>query len=134
VPASGLLPALERYDGVAYRIVKKLQRHGQYPEDVDLLVLSAKYGVINHDRPIPHYDLRMTRGRALELADASRDFLIRLLKGRSYGEVFISAGKDYLLALEPFDAWCGSVSVRVNKGSIGIQLKGLKRWLLRARQ
>jgi hypothetical protein len=134
LPTTGLLPAIERYDGVAYRVVKKLQRLGQYPADVDLLILSAKYGVIPHDRLIPDYDLRMARDRALEQADENRTFLSRFLKAHVYSEIFVSAGKDYLLALEPFDTWRGAANVKVNKGSIGLQLKGLKLWLLQERK
>jgi hypothetical protein len=111
--------------------VKRLQRLGQYPEDVDLIIVSAKHGVIPHDLPIPAYDLRMSPERALKQAPENRTLLKRFLKGRCYSEVFISVGKDYSLALEPHDAWCGTASVIVNEGRIGLQLRGLKRWLLR---
>jgi hypothetical protein len=130
VPTTGRVPAIDRYDGVAYRVVKRLQRLGQYPDDVDLIIVSAKYGVIPHDHPIPDYDLRMTPERAREQADQNREFLTGLLKRHSYGEVFISAGKDYLLALEPFDAWQQGTRVRVNAGTLGLQLKKLRAWLL----
>jgi predicted RNA-binding protein len=129
-----LLPAIDRYDGVAYRVVKRLQRLGQYPEDVDLLIVSAKYGVIPHNYPILTYDLRMTPERALEQAKQNRCILTRFLKHHRYSEVFISAGEDYLSALEPFDAWRGAARVVTNKGKIGLQLKGLKMWLLQARR
>jgi hypothetical protein len=130
VSSAGLLPAIERYDGVAYRVVKRLQRLGQYPKDVDLLIISAKYGIIQYDHPIPTYDLRMTPEQALEQAEENHNILSRFLHGRSISEVFISAGKEYLLGLEPFDAWRGEVRVRTNKGKIGLQLKALKDWLL----
>src|SRR4051794_24689508 len=86
LPDSALLPALERYDGVAYRVVKRLQRLDQYPEDVDLLIVSAKYGIIPHDQPIPAYDLWMTPERAVEQAQANRNSLTRLLRSGSYRE------------------------------------------------
>jgi hypothetical protein len=131
VASTELLPAIERYDGVAYRVVKRLQRLGEYPVDVDLLILSAKYGLIRHDHPIHNYDLRMTSERALEHANATHIFMRQCLSGGCYSEVFISAGKDYVLALEPFDSWRGGIAVSTNKGKIGIQLKTLKEWLLR---
>jgi hypothetical protein len=124
------LPALERYDGVAFRVVKRLQRLGQYPDDVDLIIVSAKYGVIPHDRPIPDYDLRMTPDLAAKQAGENRRFLKRFLKRRAYSEVFFSAGRDYLLALDPYDAWQSVAPVMVNKGKIGLQLKELKEWLM----
>lgn len=59
-PAFGLLPAIERYDGVAFRVVKRLLRIVQFPPDVDVMILSAKYGLIGQDEPIGDYDLQMT--------------------------------------------------------------------------
>jgi hypothetical protein len=130
-PSTGLLPAIERYDGVAYRVINRLQRLGQYPTDVDVVIVSAKYAIIESEELIDNYDLLMTRERAMELVDDNRATLKQLVQSNDYKEVFISAGKIYLLALEPFDAWRGSVSVTVNSGKIGVQLKSLKQWLLR---
>jgi hypothetical protein len=128
-----LLPAIERYDGVAYRVMKRLQRLGQYPEDVDVVIVSAKYGVIKSDKPIPNYNIKMTRQRAMEQAEDNRAILDGLVQSNDYREVFISAGKVYLLALEPFSAWQSTVMVTVNSGSIGVQLKAMKEWLLKVR-
>jgi hypothetical protein len=127
------LPAIDRYDGVAYRVIKRLQRLGQYPEDVDVVIVSAKYGLITSEKLIQNYDQRMTTERALEQVEDNRVMLAQLLGSNDYKEVFISAGRTYLLALEPFDVWRGSVLVTVNRGKIGVQLKGLKEWLLRKR-
>jgi hypothetical protein len=45
-PDSGLLPAIERYDGVNFRILQKAKREEYLPENLDILILSAKYGLI----------------------------------------------------------------------------------------
>jgi hypothetical protein len=124
------LPAIKRYDGVAYRVINRLHRLGQYPEDVDVVIVSAKYGAITSDKLIQNYDQRMTTERAAEQVEDNRVALAQLLQSRDYKEVFISTGKTYLLALEPFDAWRGAVLVTVNRGKIGVQLKALKEWLL----
>lgn len=129
-PTPGSVPALERYDGVAYRVVKKLRREGRFPDDVDVLILSAKFGLIQSDQPIPDYDVRMTAERAQEQVVQNRQLLAGLLRGGAYDEVFISAGRNYSPALEPFDTWRGSAAVATNKGKIGVQLKSLKSWLL----
>jgi hypothetical protein len=121
---------MERYDGVAYRVIKKLQRFGKFPKDVDILIVSAMYGIIPHDKPIPNYNLRMTPERALEQAKENRTIMSRFLKDGCYRQVFISAGKDYLLSLEPFDGWKAATLVSTNRGAIGVQLRLLKDWLL----
>lgn len=38
----GLLPAIERYDGVYFRLLRKAQREGYWPENLDVLILSAQ--------------------------------------------------------------------------------------------
>ncbi len=129
-PAFGLLPAIERYDGVAFRVVKRLLRIVQFPPDVDVMILSAKYGLIGQDEPIGDYDLRMTPELALEQAEHNCATLSQRLGGRQYREVFISASEVYLLALEPIAAWRRGVRVVTNRGRIGCQLNSLKAWLL----
>jgi cytoplasmic iron level regulating protein YaaA (DUF328/UPF0246 family) len=61
------LPAIERYDGVNFRILKKLQREHAFPHDLDVLILSAKYGLLRPETPIEAYNLKMTEARAAEL-------------------------------------------------------------------
>lgn len=129
-PTPGSVPAIQRYDGVAFRVVKKLLREGRFPDDVDVLILSARFGLIESDHPIPDYDVRMTSERAREQSEENRNVLGRLLASDSFSEVFISAGRDYSPALEPFEAWRGAATVTTNKGKIGVQLKSLKGWLL----
>src|SRR5260370_42399590 len=98
--ASGLLPAIERYDGVAYRVVKRLLRLGQFPEDVDILILSTKYRLIGRDHPIQDYDLRMTPPLARQQAEKNSTYLSRGLSARNYGQALVFARKAYLLPLD----------------------------------
>ena len=100
---------------------------------MDIFIVSAKFGLIKHDTPIPNYDLQMTPELAQMQVQANRTILGRLLGTGSYDEVFITAGKDYLVALEPFECWQGATKVTTNKGRIGVQLNSLKHWLLRQR-
>lgn len=39
---SDAVPAWHLYDGVMYRVVKKLEREGKMPKHIDILILSAK--------------------------------------------------------------------------------------------
>lgn len=59
--APDLLPALERYDGIFFRILRKARREGHWPDNLDILILSAKYGLLELDTAIENYDLRMIR-------------------------------------------------------------------------
>ena len=45
--SDGLLPALDRYDGPSYRVVRKFLREYRWPEDVSIAVLSAEHGLLS---------------------------------------------------------------------------------------
>jgi len=42
----GLLPVIERYDGVTYRVIRKAMREGYFPPNVDIKILSAKLRLV----------------------------------------------------------------------------------------
>src|SRR5437764_14093390 len=58
----GLLPAIERYDGPIFRLIRRFRRYR--PTGPTVAILSAAFGLIPADHPIPWYDRRMTPARA----------------------------------------------------------------------
>src|SRR5690349_5361375 len=92
-----LLPALDRYDGPAFRVVRRylLTDPADRP---DIYILSARFGLIGSDDPIPEYDQRMTPERMRELAPALVERLQMILDGRPYSQVLLSLGRSYLPA------------------------------------
>jgi len=60
------LPAIERYDGPPFRVLRRYFRE-QPEHNVDAFVLSAKWGLIPADQPIPLYEQSMSRERAQAL-------------------------------------------------------------------
>src|SRR5687767_7575454 len=75
-PAPGLLSAIHRYDGPAYRILRSILRDRQWPDDLSVAVLSAKYGLVGGLTEIETYDQRMDEERALALRAASTSSLL----------------------------------------------------------
>jgi hypothetical protein len=67
VPTPDLLPAIDRYDGPAFRVVRRYLRTNS-DSDLIVYIVSAEFGLIPSCRPIPLYDRRMTDDRATELA------------------------------------------------------------------
>ena len=63
----GLVPAIARYDGGQFRVLRKAHRDGYLSNYLDVLILSAKYGLIKACTPIANYEQRMNRKRASEL-------------------------------------------------------------------
>jgi len=111
-----------------------MQREGQFPNDVDILILSAQHGLIRPNRKIAFYNQRMTKDSAARQAPGNIGFLHALPNKEGYSEVFIFAGQSYLAALQPIETWLpNDAKLIVADGGIGQKMQQVKRWLLRDR-
>ena len=128
-PDPGLLPARDRYDGPVYRVVRA-NRAGL---DLAIWIVSAEFGFISEEHPLPLYDRRMTKARARELENGVSAALDELLHQERFASLFINLGKDYAFTL------CSSVllpQMRADNlvteahGGIGLRLRQTKLWLL----
>ena len=128
-PDERLLPAVERYDGPTFRVLRRFLREG-ISEPPDVLILSAEYGLIPHDLPIAAYDRKMTPARARELRPQILADLQRLIVSRPSSETLVCAGKQYLSALHADDASpLSTLNVRICSGALGKTLAELHDWL-----
>lgn len=128
----GKAAAWDLYDGVAFRMLKRLQRERRFPENVDILILSAQHGLIRPNRKIAFYNLRMDQELAARQAPRNIRFLRAFLDSGCYREVFVFAGQTYLAALRPVEGWLpADVTLTVAAGGIGRKMQQAKRWLLR---
>ena len=89
--------AWDVYDGVVYRVLKKrLGPRNDWPGWLDVLIVSAKYGVIRPGRRIHTYDQAMpANGQAGRWAGPLR----RLVAGRDYRFVHVNLGRAYQTAI-----------------------------------
>jgi len=127
----GKCPAIERYDGVNYLILHKLQRQGQLPPTLDIWILSAKYGLIQAGTPIETYDLRMTFDRALEMQAQVSQALDGVLSQHDYAAVFINLGKVYRVALDQSQQLTVLADrVTYAPGGIGVKMAAMRQWIL----
>lgn len=130
-PDPGLLPAIERYDGPSFRVLRKFQR--EFPTGagkLDVYVLSAEYGLISADKPIADYDRKMTLGRADGLNPQILKNLETILRDKSYKAVFINAGRIYFRALAGYERLITSdLQVTIATGTPGRRQSKLRAWL-----
>lgn len=127
--APGLLPAIDRYDGPAFRVLRRFLQK-QPSELLDIYILSAEFGLIPDNHLIPAYDHRMTQQRARELHSGVISELGKIFNTKSYQELFIFAGRDYLPTLDGYDVLMPSgLSVRVASSGLGKKLSELHDWL-----
>lgn len=127
----GLLPAIERYNGSPYKTLRATLRAMDSPTYPKILILSARFGLLHAETPIPNYNLRLTKAGALALRGQVREALGDVLTSDGYVQSFINLGHDYLAAL-PLEP---EVTARLGEttyaqGGIGKRLSQMKAWLL----
>ena len=126
---TNLLPAIERYDGPTFRLLRRFLRE-KPSAALDIYILSAKFGLIPSDYPIPNYDEKMTRDRSSQLQPEVIAKLKNILNAKPYQQLCICLGRDYFLALDKYDMLIKSgLMVRVATGSLGKKLSSLHDWL-----
>ncbi len=125
----GLLPATERYDGPAFRVLRRAIACEVLTRP-DAYVLSAQFGLIPGDHRVPYYDKRMTVALARALHSEVMRGLGELLGAGSYKEAFICAGRTYRAALDGYGSIVPpGVTIRMASGPLGRQLSELHDWL-----
>lgn len=122
----GELPALTRYDGPAYRVLRRALRDLPHERHPRVAILSAQFGLIASDTIIPWYDCRMTPERAVSLTPAVQRDLHTWMQP-DVKDIFITLGRAYRLVLGDIPA--GSWRVTEAQGGIGVRLGQLRRWL-----
>lgn len=128
------LAAIDSYDGPTYRCLRKFrsEQGGKFPNNLRILILSAKYGLIFPETDIHNYDLKMTAERAEVMQSDMHQKLSQclLFYQIAYGgmdQVFINLGKTYRRTLEGFH-W-GLASTQEASGGIGLKTQQMKAWL-----
>ena len=126
--------AIDRYDGPAYRCLRKFrsEQDEKLPNNLRILILSAKYGLIFPETEIHDYDLKMTAKRAEVMRSGVHQDLSQCLYFYqiAYGgmdQVFINLGKAYMLTLGGF-GW-GRLHTIEATGGIGQKNSQMKAWL-----
>lgn len=121
--------ALDVYDGYFFRILKKAIRENSFRSDIDICILSAKYGLIDAEDAITTYDQRMTSSRAEELRESVTDNIRERIGEKEYNEIVLNLGKEYLQAVSGLsDIVDVEVSTIEGRG-IGSKGKELKRFV-----
>jgi hypothetical protein len=98
------MPALERYDGPKFRVLRKFLR--EQPEQaahLTIYILSAKFGLIPADQPIPYYDQVMDEERASQLYVETIGRFQDVVEPASFSRIFMNMGKVYQKALEGYE-------------------------------
>ena len=125
------LPAIEQYDGPAFRVLRKYlrERRGPLPR---ILILSGNYGLIDPNTPICEYDCRMTTPRAEELRPEVLERLGNILRNSPIRSVGLCLSRDYRQAVDGLESRLPEgTTVEAIGGGLGRRLTRLREWLYR---
>ncbi len=125
----GELPAIERYDGPAFRLVRRyLERNLDLSVDVN--ILSAEYGLVSSNCQLPYYDRRLSKERAMVLSGQAVAKLKETLSSKPYTDLLFCLGKNYLEAIRDYNSVIPkTATLQVAAGSLGRKLSVLHDWL-----
>jgi len=127
----GLLPAIERYTGAWYQVINKIKGEKRFPKDLDIVIISAKYGFLRPSAPIEYYDLRMNERRAQEMNREILNKFRSLFKNIRYDSVFVNLGKNYLSAVKGIeDVIPEGAKIVYARGRVGERKSQMKGWIL----
>jgi hypothetical protein len=124
------IPAIERYDGPLWQVLRAYRREQPlFASELDVYVLSAGFGLIPADQPIPWYDQTMAPERGDELRpEVLRRFAA--LMGRGCDELCLGLSHRYLRAIAGWEALVPpGVAVTQTNGPMGTKLGQLRAWL-----
>ena len=123
-----LTPAVELYDGPMFRMIRNFEPI--YYNGVDLMIVSAKYGLIQHNHLIRNYDQRLTPKKLPFLQKESLERLQEKLSKADYNQIMFSMGKDYMEIFNGVEKIIPkNCEILKARGKIGQKLKVTKNWL-----
>jgi len=98
----GPAEAFDLYDGYYYRILKKAKREDAFDQSIDVVILSAKYGLLRPDTVIEKYDREMSSERASMFRKQGLPTDLAYLAGE-YDRIVVNLGETYREAIAGFE-------------------------------
>jgi hypothetical protein len=128
----GAVPAIDRYDGPAFRVLRKYRREVPDPS-LTVLILSAKHGLIEADHQISYYDFRLTQPVASAMRPRILERARHFLDSNNWKTIGLCAGREYQVALEGLSSLVpDGVRFDLIQGGLGPRLTRLRNWLRRS--
>lgn len=124
--------AWDVYDGRVYQVLKKaLRPHAGWEAAIEVVIVSARYGVIAAGRTIATYDDRLTATEVPDLARRGGAQLRSLLAGRTFRAAHANLGRDYREVVPELAGLLAPTPIDWAKGGIGARNAQTRDWVLR---
>lgn len=121
------MPAIERYDGVFFKVLRKALRDTDQRTPMVLLIISAKYGLITPDTLIANYDTKINPRQAAKLGHQIRQGVKLAIRRNKPRNILVNLGKSYEAIIRELPELQNAVWA---KGPIGKRAATLKSWLI----
>ena len=130
------IPAIERYNGVFFRVIRSLERKGKL-RGIDVIIISTTFGVLNIHSKIPYYEPKKGPwGFISKEGDfqPKRNQILRKLKSilrkRKYEEIYVNLGRGYSELVKGFEGFADAqITHAVGSGLIP-KASHMKSWIL----
>jgi len=134
------IPAIERFDGVYFRVARKYLREGRL-KNTDIIVVSPEYGLLASEDKIPYsapkfgtswrYESSLSDDSVLKLRQSNLIRLKQLVGRRTYAEVYVNVGKAFMPFILGFEKITKAPIVWSSGRGLGPKAKHMKNWILR---
>lgn len=123
------LSAIQRYDGPSFRLLRRYLN--QTNENLEIYILSAKFGLIRHQTSIPYYEQKLRNSEIEKLKEniskQKQNFFSETCERKSF---FINLGKNYLQVFEcVLEELIKNSNAAFASGSSGKRLAEMYDWL-----
>lgn len=128
------IPAIERYEGVFFGVVRKLKREGKL-QGVDIVIVSQEYGIIGPNSKVPYYESKskdfgsridLTKDEVEKIRRENLVKLASIIKEMHSSEIIINVGKAYLKLIEGLEDLTRAKIIQVEGRSLGLKAKKLR--------
>jgi hypothetical protein len=120
------IPAGSRYTGVFYQVISRSRREGRLRRDIRIVILSAKFGLLEFETCIPCYEQRLTRTRVDRLRGSVQQKLREIVTTNHFERIAINVGAKYLQLLSGIEELR---QAEFASGFLGERAQWLKAWL-----
>lgn len=121
------MKAVDLYNGVFFSVYKKaLRAEPNLTSQIKVLIISAKYGLIEDTDYISYYDQKMTTDIANQQCCENTAKIKALVERDKPQSLVIVMGRTYLQSVDLSDI---TIPTQIINGEIGVMLHGLKEWL-----
>jgi len=130
------ITAIDRYTGVFFKVFKKFKRERSI-KNIDLIIISQRYGVIKSTTKIPYYEVTPASeggfGQRLSLREEEiKNLLVNNLKSiqkitekGKYSRIIVCVGQSYLRLIQGFEDQTKAEVIHVTGKGLGPKARNL---------